>query len=119
MRKRFLRASLAILLLVGISGAAGAEQICPLKSKIKPKGLKSLAVLDSLAVLQDGRVKPFHTYAQNILLQFSGKRRFEKESASGFLTRLLFAPETTLDDKIFLINNPEIADALAITPEPH
>ena len=31
---------------------------------------------------------------------------------------LLFAPATTFEDKVFLINNPEIATALGVEPEP-
>ncbi len=81
------------------------------------KGLKSYGVLKAMPILDDGRIKPLDTYARNLLIRFSGKDSFERKDAIQWLARLLFAPETTKDDKIFLINNPDIALALSIPPE--
>ncbi len=83
----------------------------------KPLGVSSLESFKRIAVLEDGRVKPMDTYAQNVLLQFSGKRRVDKEPAVRWFARFIFAPETTTDDKIFLINNPEIPMALGLEPD--
>ncbi len=107
------------IMVLGAAALSFGQQMCPLKKNIKPKGVASLSVWESMAVLQDGRVKPVQSYAQIVLLQISGKRNFGKESASAWLARLLFAPDTMVDDKVFLINNPEIADALGVKPEPH
>ena len=72
-----------------------------------------------IPILENGRVKPLDTYAQNILLLFSGKRTFERRPAIEWLARLLFSPQDTQDDKIFLINNPEVVLALNVIPDPH
>ncbi len=84
---------------------------------LSPKGLTSLETFKHIAVLENGRIKPMDTYARNILLQLSGKTTFDRKEAINWLAKLLFAPETTKEDKIFLINNPDIADALGIAAE--
>ncbi len=95
-----------------------AQPICPLDSSIRPRGAVSLDKFAALAVLNDGRVKPVDTYARTLLMQLSGKTSFGRQSAAGWLARLLFAPATTFEDKVFLINNPEIATALGVEAEP-
>ncbi len=100
-----------------LSPQVSAEEICPLAKNIQPKEVKSLETFKRIAILQDGRIKPLETYAQNILLQFSGKRSFGPQPAIHWLARLVFAPQLTSDDKIFLINNPELPMALGIEPE--
>ncbi|MBI5415229.1 MAG: hypothetical protein HZA29_00270, partial [Candidatus Omnitrophica bacterium] len=107
-----------LVLTAGLSPAF-AQPICNLDSSVQPRKLRSLERFGALAVLSDGRVKPVDTYARTLLLQFSGKTSFERKPAVEWLGRLLFAPQTTLDDKIFLINNPEIAAGLGIEAEPH
>ena len=96
---------------------AVAQPICPLDSSVKPRAVIALDKFAALAVLNDGRVKPVDTYARTLLLQFSGKTSFDHKPAVVWLARLLFAPATATDDKIFLINNPEIATALGVEPE--
>lgn len=91
-----------------------AQEICPLPQNIKPKEVKSLATFKRIAILQDGRIKPLDTYAQNILLQFSGKKTLNGQSAIYWLARFLFAPRSSFNEKIFLINNPELPMALGI-----
>jgi len=95
-----------------------AQTICPLDSTaFKPKTVASLENFKKLPILRNGRVKPIDTYAQNILLQFSGLRTFDKKNAVNWLARHVFAPQQTRTDKVFLINNPSIAEALGIAPE--
>lgn len=77
------------------------------------------APLEKIIVLEQGRLKPLQTYAKNILLQFSGKSRYKKETATEWMARLLFDPQTTFHDDVFLINNPQVADALDIPRNPH
>ena len=112
---------IAILIcLLLLSGShAPAQPICPLDSSIKPRAAIALDKFAALAVLNDGRIKPVDTYARTLLLQLSGKTSFGRQSAVEWLARLLFAPATTFEDKVFLINNPEIATALGVEPEPH
>lgn len=72
-----------------------------------------------IIILEKGRKKPLDTYAKNILLRFSGKSRFNGKPAISWLAQMLFEPKETYDDKIFLINNPEVVEALAIEPDTH
>jgi ABC-type transport system involved in cytochrome c biogenesis permease subunit len=95
-----------------------AQAICPLDT-IKPKKVESLEAFKRIPILNQGRIKPLESYAQSLLLLFSGKTHYKKESADEWLARFLFAPRTTFDDKIFLINSPEIAEALKIEPDKH
>ena len=71
----------------------------------------------SITVLENGRKKPLDSYARNKLQQFSGKRRLRGSSALEWMTRVLFNPPTADQDKVFLINNPEVAQTLGIQPE--
>ncbi|HBR14205.1 MAG TPA: hypothetical protein DD723_01490, partial [Candidatus Omnitrophica bacterium] len=101
-----------------VATSATAQPICPLDSSVKPRAAVSLDRFAALAVLNEGRVKPVDTYARTLLLQLSGKTSFGRQSAVQWLARLLFAPATTFEDKVFLINNPETATALGVEPEP-
>lgn len=83
------------------------------------KGIGSYLVIEKLPVLDNGRIKPLDTYARSTLLQFSGRQSFHRKPAIDWLSRLLFAPDDTKNDKVFLINNPAIAESLGIKPEPH
>ena len=76
-----------------------------------PKGL-NLATFNRLMVLDNGRIKPMETYANSILLQFSGRRSINGISASEWLAEVFFTPDITMNDPVFLINNPETLDAL-------
>ncbi len=73
----------------------------------------------SIPVLHEGRIKPLDTYARTLLVQFSGKDNYEHTDAVLWLAKLLFTPENTVKDKVFLINNPDIATALNIKVEEH
>jgi len=84
-----------------------------------PKGVSSLAVMAKLPILDSGRIKPLDTYARSLLLQFSGRQSFERKPAVAWLVKLLFAPDFTKADKVFLINNPALAQALGIESEKH
>jgi ABC-type transport system involved in cytochrome c biogenesis permease subunit len=92
-----------------IGGNAGAQD--------SPVREISLSLLKRMPVLDQGRIKPVDTYAGSVLLQLSGRRSFEKQSAVQWLARLLFAPEATKHDKVFLINSPEIPMAMGVEPD--
>ena len=110
--------ALFLLFCYGITSFAMAQSICPLNSNaIKPKEVKSLESFRKIPILDNGRVKPLDTYAENILLQFSGRRSYEKTEAIRWLARVLFAPEMTREDKVFLINHPAILEDLKIPEE--
>ena len=81
-------------------------------------GIKDLSNFKKIPVLESGRLKPLDTYARSLLTQFSGKDHYEKQEASAWLAALFFNPDSTVNDKIMLINNPDIAVALGIVPQP-
>ena len=72
----------------------------------------SLDEFKKIIILEDGRKKPIDTFAQNILKQFSGKGKFDKAPAVIWLARLLFTPDKSYDDMVFLVNNPEVLSSI-------
>ncbi len=76
----------------------------------------SVGALGRVIVLDEGRKKPLDTFARNKLIQLSGKKKNGGSSALQWLSRVLLNPDAANDDLIFLINNPEVADALGIPP---
>ena len=80
-------------------------------------GIKEDTNFKSIPVLESGRLKPLDTFARSLLTQFSGKDHYEKQEASAWLASLFFNPDSTSNEKIFLINNPDIATALGIAPQ--
>jgi ABC-type transport system involved in cytochrome c biogenesis permease subunit len=101
-----IKISITLALSVFFFGTAFAKQ-----------GINDLSNFKNIPVLESGRLKPLDTFARNLLTQFSGKDHYEKQEASGWLASLFFNPDSTLNHKIFLINNPDIATALSITPQ--
>ncbi len=85
------------------------------KSNDRIQGL-SVDKFGQIIVLENGRKKPMDTYARNKLLQFSGRQKLKRVSALEWITRLILNPESTNDDLVFLINNPDVANALNIPP---
>ena len=74
----------------------------------------SLDELGRMVVLENGRKKPLDTFAQNILKEFSGQGRFQKEPAIQWLARVLFTPEQSYHDNVFLITNPDVLDSMGV-----
>lgn len=77
---------------------------------------KVLNGLATMAVLHDGRVKPVETMARHTLTQWSGRDNLKGRSALSVLAEILFAPEKTGDHYLFRIDNPEVAEAIGMTP---
>lgn len=77
----------------------------------------SIDVWRHLPLLHNGRVMPIDSYARQTLLGFSGRSTFDRKPASLWLARVLFAPDTVRDDAVFLVNHPEVVEALGITAE--
>jgi len=105
-----------VVLLMGVQVAL-AQPLCPLERTAKPRKVASLEKFKEISILHEGRIKPLDTYARNLLLQFSGRRSYNHKPAIEWLAAFIFAPETTYDDKVFLINNPQIPMALGFKPE--
>lgn len=81
--------------------------------------LKNFTEFSRLATLDEGRLKPLDTYARTVLLQFSGKRTYNKQPAIQWLAKLVFTPWETEDDKVFLINSPEIPSGINVAADTH
>jgi ABC-type transport system involved in cytochrome c biogenesis permease subunit len=79
--------------------------------------VNSLEYLRSMVILENGRKKPLDTFAENVLKQFSGQSTFQKKPAVQWLARVLFTPEETNDDKVFLVTNPEVLDSIDVIRE--
>lgn len=67
-----------------------------------------------IPILYDGRVMPMNQFARLHLLQFRGKTRISGQGATQWLARVLFAPRTTGDEPLFMVNHPEVLDALHV-----
>jgi len=74
----------------------------------------SLEQLSKIVIMESGRIKPLDTFAQNMLKQFSGRSRYRQDSAVQWLARVLFTPEQSYDDKVFLVTNPEVLDSIGV-----
>lgn len=76
----------------------------------------SAGSMAGLPVLEGGRIMPLDSYARLKLLQFSGRSSLGEEPALSWLARLLFSPESVEGDQIFLVNHPEVIEALGLDP---
>jgi ABC-type transport system involved in cytochrome c biogenesis permease subunit len=72
-----------------------------------------------LPVLDKGRKKPMDSLARQLLLQFSGRSSLPDRSAAAWLAAVVITPERTTDDLVFLINHPQVAEALGVEAQPH
>jgi ABC-type transport system involved in cytochrome c biogenesis permease subunit len=102
-----MRTASLLLFCLSVSGIAGLAERSPVRTD----------ALARVMVLDEGRKKPLDTYARSLLVRFSGRKTYEGRSAIEWLSGALFRPEQAMDTRIFLINNPEIADAIGIAPE--
>lgn len=76
--------------------------------------VNDLSAFARLPVQEGGRVMPMDTYARLNLLQLSGHSSFARKPAIDWLARLLFEPEKAHDDKVFLVNHPEVLEAMGV-----
>ncbi len=97
---------LLILILVCSSLTVSAKQL-------------NLNEFKKIIIVEQGRLKPLDTYAKNLALRFSGRSKVNGKQAISWLAAMLFDPEQTYDTKIFLINNPEVVEAIGIEPDAH
>jgi ABC-type transport system involved in cytochrome c biogenesis permease subunit len=100
---------LALLMVPAFFGFNGSGM---LKAEVN-----SLDHLGSMVILENGRKKPLDTFAQNILKQFSGRSNYQRKPAVQWLARVLFTPELSSKDKVFLITNPEALDSIGLLRE--
>lgn len=74
--------------------------------------ITSATALRPLMVIEDGRPKPLDSYARNTLLRYSGRERYAGQQAIDWLARVLFTPQQTYRDEVFLIDHPEVLEAI-------
>ena len=75
-----------------------------------------------IPIQEQGRIKPFDSFARNQLLALSGKTKFTvieneekyKISASDWLLSVLVHNSETLEQRIFKIENPDVAKTLSL-----
>lgn len=79
--------------------------VLPAEAQEVPKSLMDLPIL------VDGRVKPFEAYARQFKLQVSGSSR----NASVWFVSALFGDSTADTQDVFLIENPDVRNALGLT----
>jgi ABC-type transport system involved in cytochrome c biogenesis permease subunit len=75
---------------------------------------KVLKEVAAIPLLFNGRVMPLDTFSRLHMLQFSGRKSFHEEAAVQWMSRLLFEPASTEKDAVFLINHPELLDAMGV-----
>jgi ABC-type transport system involved in cytochrome c biogenesis permease subunit len=99
-----------------VDGAAqAADMVQPLAAMEAPElRIADVSEFMRIPVLHQGRKMPMHTYGRLFLLQLSGKSSYDDLSAGEWFTQFLFEPSATLDDRVFLINHPEVAQALGM-----
>lgn len=69
----------------------------------------------SLPVQDGGRVMPMDSFARLRMLQFSGKSTFNKKPAIEWLAKMIFDPQNCQTDAVFLVNNPEVLEAMGLS----
>jgi ABC-type transport system involved in cytochrome c biogenesis permease subunit len=69
-----------------------------------------------LPVMEDGRIKPFDTFAETKLEIIYGRASLPDMSAAAWLAEVLFDQEQAYNRPIFRINDPRIASALELPP---
>ncbi len=81
--------------------------------------------LNQLPIRDNGRIKPFESFASGKLLQFSGKstaysfpngKRTKAMDAVEWMTLLLFKPSAIESLQVFQINDPQIASSIGLSP---
>ena len=95
---------LALVVLLGLGGA-------PLPARAQITDYDAFA---HLPVQEGGRIMPMDSFARLRLLQFSGRSTFDEKPAVEWLARLLFTPQTSQYDRVFMVNNPELLEAIGL-----
>ena len=108
----------SVLLLAAVAGVAqeaggtgldGVRTFAPGELRVA-----DLGPLQRIVVVEGGRTMPLDSYARFTLLRLSGRRSYERRPAIEWLARVLFTPNETHDDRIFVVDNPEVVDAMGL-----
>ncbi len=101
------RAILLVFLAFLVSGPAGPARATP---------SLDLGEVRELPVLHNGRKMPLDTYARYILLQISGRSTIGDRDAVTWLLDLMWDGGEPAESPLFLINHPEVPQALGLEP---
>ncbi len=74
-----------------------------------------LGELARIPVLSGGRVMPLEAYARLTLRELSGSTRLDGEPAIGWMARVLFAPQSTFADRLFVVRHRETLARAGLT----
>ena len=77
----------------------------------------SLHEFQRIPVLYGGRKMPMDTFARQVLIQLSGLQTVEKKEAISWFAEVIFTPDQTSAYPVFLINHPDVVQALGVTPK--
>lgn len=86
----------------------------PLRPALLAATPASIEPFQRLVILDQGRIKPMDTFARNLLKQFSGRSSQGGMDAAAWLARVFFNPTETHDDRIFLVNHPDVLSAIGM-----
>ena len=78
------------------------------------ESIQNLDEFERIPILENGRKMPLHTFAENKLIEFSGRRKVNDLPAIDWLAKCLFEPSTVQDFPVFLINHPRVAEAMGV-----
>lgn len=73
-----------------------------------------LDALKKISIVDEGRIKPFDTYARILVKSLSGKKKIQGYSSIQILAEILFTPERADTLHLFLIDNRDLKDALEL-----
>ena len=85
-----------------------------LSNQIAYAEISSVDNFGKIAIMENGRIKPLDTFAENMLKQFSGIGKHDNKDAIEWLVKVLLVPEKSKEDKVFLITNIEVLDSIGI-----
>jgi ABC-type transport system involved in cytochrome c biogenesis permease subunit len=107
--------------------AAGFALLCvalqfaaPARAQVAPSWTeRTLELAASLPLQEGGRVKPLSTHASTTLLRLSGRRALTTSDGArldgtAWLLELLCFPNRSAQRAVFLVQNPEVLDAIGV-----
>ena len=74
--------------------------------------------LGRVAVFSGGRLMPLETFARLTLRELSGSGDLQGEPAVSWMARVLFSPDSTLDDPVFVVRNRATLERLRLAAAP-
>ncbi len=104
-------AAAALMALTYIWAVSPARAADLKESVLSPR---NVGIFGAIPIQSEGRVKPISTFARFKLVQLSGRSTLAGESATRWLMRALFFPGSAADDKLFLVENPRLMQALGL-----